>query len=141
MESGGSYKKLRRASQNNDGLHGRARVAFGGFIVGERSGFAGHAPDGTVYYGNQFLNGSSIPGSSPDRRNNVEGFYLPEPMPGMYTVSITAFRVSEDARTDTAEIDQDFSLVIAGDLAIESEQNLICLEGSEPTPLPAGESF
>lgn len=95
------------------------------------------APDGTVYYGNQFLNGSSIPGSSPDRRNNVEGFYLPEPMPGMYTVSITAFRVSEDARTDTAEIDQDFSLVIAGDLAIESEQNLICLEGSEPTPLPS----
>lgn len=95
------------------------------------------APDGTVYYGNQFLNGSSIPGSSPDRRNNVEGFYLPEPMPGMYRVSVSAFRVSEDARTDTAEIDQDFSLVIAGDLAIGSEQNLICLEGSEPTPLPS----
>lgn len=95
------------------------------------------APDGTVYYGNQFLNGISIPGSSPDRRNNVEGFYLPEPMPGMYKVSVSASRVSEDARTDTAEIDQDFSLVIAGDLAIESEQNLICLEGSEPTPLPS----
>lgn len=95
------------------------------------------APDGTVYYGNQFLNGSSFPGASPDRRNNVEGFYLPEPMLGMYRVSVLAFRVSEDARTDTAEIDQDFSLVIAGGLAIESEQNLICLEGSEPTPLPS----
>lgn len=95
------------------------------------------APDGMVYYGNQFLDGVSQPGSSPDRRNNVEGLYLPEPMPGMYRVSVLAYRVSEDARRDTVEIDQDFSLVIAGALAVETEQNLICLEGSEPLPLPS----
>lgn len=95
------------------------------------------APDGSVYYGNQLSNGSSVTGSSPDRINNVEGILLTNPLPGAYSVHVQAYRIAEDARIDTSEIDQDFALVIAGNLVIDSDQNLVCLPGTESVPLPS----
>ncbi|HVR34963.1 MAG TPA: S8 family serine peptidase, partial [Methylomirabilota bacterium] len=76
-------------------------------------------PDGTLYLGNRFDNGSSIPNAlTPDRINNVEAVHLPDPLPGEYIVRVSAFNVPEDAARDTEEIDQDFALVISGALPL-----------------------
>jgi hypothetical protein len=76
------------------------------------------APDGTLYRGNQFSGGESVPNAlTPDRVNNVEGVILAHPAPGNYLVRVRARNVAEDARLDTTAIDQDFALVVSGDLA------------------------
>jgi serine protease AprX len=75
-------------------------------------------PDGTLYRGNQFVAGESLPNpSASDTLNNVEGVHLAQPLPGDYLVRIRARNVVEDARLDTTAIDQDFALVVSGDLA------------------------
>ncbi len=75
-------------------------------------------PDGTLYRGNQFSGGESVPNApSPDTINNVEGINISHPVPGDYLVRVRASNVAEDARFDTAAIDQDFALVVSGDLA------------------------
>jgi hypothetical protein len=77
------------------------------------------APDGTTYRGNQFENGESVPNpTSFDNINNVEGIYIDSPVPGEYTVRIHARNVVEDARNDTAAVDQDFALVISADIPL-----------------------
>jgi subtilisin family serine protease len=74
-------------------------------------------PDGALYRGNQFGAGESVPNApTPDKLNNIEGFYLSQPMPGDYLVRVRASKVVQDARVDTAAIDQDFALVTSGDL-------------------------
>ena len=76
------------------------------------------APDGQVYRGNQFEAGESVadlPGA--DTINNVEGILLSNPLPGEYVVRVRASRVVQDARRDTAVIDQDFALVISATVA------------------------
>jgi hypothetical protein len=76
------------------------------------------APDGTLYRGNQFAGNDSAPNApSPDSLNNVEAVHLSQPFPGDYLVRVRARHVVQDARLDTAVIDQDFALVISGDLA------------------------
>ena len=73
-------------------------------------------PDGTLYRGNQFGNGESVPNpSSSDNLNNVEGIYLSTPAPGDYLVRVRASKVVQDARDDTPAVDQDFALVCSGD--------------------------
>jgi len=75
-------------------------------------------PDGTLYRGNQFSAGESIPNAPlADNLNNVEAVHLAQPAPGDYRVRIRARNVVEDARLETAAVDQDFALVISGDLA------------------------
>jgi subtilisin family serine protease len=75
-------------------------------------------PDGTLYRGNQFAGNDSVPNApSPDNLNNVEAVHLSQPLPGDYLVRVRARHVVQDARLDTASIDQDFALVISGDLA------------------------
>jgi len=72
-------------------------------------------PDGTVYRGNRFYDGDSIPNpSSADRINNVEGVHLLTPQAGEYHVRVLAHSVAEDARVETPAVDQDFALVISG---------------------------
>lgn len=71
-------------------------------------------PNGSLYRGNQFHNGESIADApSADRLNNVEGFLLWEPPPGLYTIRVRAVKVAADARIDTLNVDQDFALIIA----------------------------
>ena len=75
-------------------------------------------PDGTIYLGNQFLAGESVPNATTaDALNNVEGINVSQPAPGDYLVRVVATSIVEDARLDTAAIDQDFALVVSGDLA------------------------
>jgi hypothetical protein len=74
-------------------------------------------PDGRVYRGNQFDEGESVPDAiASDSINNVEGVHLFEPMPGEYSVRVRARNVPDDARNDTASIDQDFALVISASI-------------------------
>ena len=77
------------------------------------------APDGRVYRGNQFDTGESVPDApSNDNINNVEAVRLATPAAGEYTVRVRARNVVEDARMDTPAIDQDFALVVSGDLPL-----------------------
>ena len=78
------------------------------------------APDMTVYWGNNGLmdNLYSTEGGSGDRLNNVENVFIESPMAGTYTIEVIAHNVAMDRVTDTAEVDQHFSLVatmVAGD--------------------------
>ena len=75
------------------------------------------APDGTLYRGNQFGAGESVPNApSPDKLNNVEGVLLTAPAAGDYQVRVRATKIVSDALTNTAVADQDFALVASGDL-------------------------
>lgn len=77
------------------------------------------SPNGQVYGGNQFALGESMPdlGVS-DAINNIECVYLAAPLPGEYLVRVRARSVPGDARADTAEVDQDFALVISAKFAV-----------------------
>ena len=75
-------------------------------------------PDGTLYRGNQFGAGESVPNApSADKLNNVEGILISQPAPGDYLVRVRGSKIVQDALTNTAAIDQDFALVTSGDLA------------------------
>ena len=77
------------------------------------------APDGTLYRGNQFGGGESVPNApTPDKLNNVEGIYLSQLAPGDYLVRVRSSKIVQDAITNTPNvIDQDFALVSSGNLA------------------------
>jgi subtilisin family serine protease len=75
-------------------------------------------PDGSLYRGNQFGAGESVPNApTPDKLNNVEGVYLSQPAPGDYLVRVRGTKVVQDAVSNTPATDQDFALVSSGDLA------------------------
>lgn len=63
-------------------------------------------PDGRVYYGNHFAGGNT-----PDRVNNVEQVYLPSPVPGVYTVTISGANVRRNTVQGSSAFLQDFALV------------------------------
>lgn len=98
------------------------------------------APDGRLYRGNAFLAGSSVPDTvAADRLNNVEAVHLEEPLPGEYLVRVVAFRVVEDihGRTNTPP-EQDFALVISGDLPGPGEGVVYFDRGSYRIPASVG---
>jgi hypothetical protein len=64
------------------------------------------APDGTIYLGNQILDGLSLPGGTPDAANNVEQVILPAPPPGQYVLRVRGADVPMPA--------QGFALVATG---------------------------
>jgi len=76
------------------------------------------SPTGTIFRGNQFIEGESVPDAPlPDTINNVEAVHLSKPAPGEYLIRVRGRRVVEDARTDSAAIDQDFALATSGSFA------------------------
>lgn len=80
------------------------------------------SPDGTIFRGNQFVNGESVPNSAgSDGINNVEGIFVSIPEPGEYLVRVRARKVLEDSRRETPATDQDFALVISGDLPLPGQ--------------------
>lgn len=77
------------------------------------------APDGQLYRGNQFENGQSAPNPpGRDSINNVEGVHIYPPLPGEYIIRVRAQKVVQDAIEETADTDQDFALVVSGQLAV-----------------------
>jgi hypothetical protein len=93
------------------------------------------APGGTLYRGNQFDSGESIPNAAtPDNLNNVEEVRLYTPIPGDYTIRVRASRVVQDSREDTTAIDQDFALVVSGSLPAEGIATVLLDHGSYSAP-------
>ena len=63
-----------------------------------------NAPDGVVYAGNHFINDNS-----PDNVNNVEQVYIAHPVPGVYTITVTARTITRNASTGGGQA-QDFAM-------------------------------
>jgi uncharacterized repeat protein (TIGR01451 family) len=88
---------------------------------------------GTTYYGNQFSNGWSTPGGSPDAINNLENVYIQNPA-GDVTITIQATNIAGDAVLYSGDTtDQDFALVcyncvLQADFTLSSDptQQAIC---------------
>ena len=72
------------------------------------------APDGTVYNGNVFTEGRSVPGGAADRLNNVENVWLDQAGTGTYTLTVAANALPGDGVPGLGDTtDQDYALVIA----------------------------
>jgi hypothetical protein len=72
------------------------------------------APDGTMFLGNQFKDGRSIPGGGANRIDNVENVYIDSAGAGTYTVTVRAFNLPADGVPFGGDqTDQDFALVIS----------------------------
>jgi serine protease AprX len=92
-------------------------------------------PDGTLYRGNQFGGNDSVANApSPDNLNNVEAVHLSQPLPGDYLVRVRASHIVQDARLETSAIDQDFALVISGDLARPGAGSILLNRSSYTAP-------
>ncbi len=76
-------------------------------------------PDGLVYTGNGMANGASIPGAGADTLNNVEVVRLPEPLPGVYTVTV------DGGFADPLFGRQPFGLVAGGAVAGGGTRNAV----------------
>jgi hypothetical protein len=94
------------------------------------------APDGTVFRGNAFDAGESIPNAlAADNINNVEAVHIRQPLPGEYTVRIRATRVVEDIhRRPGVPPAQDFALVLSGDLPLPGEGVVVLQRVAYPAP-------
>jgi subtilase family serine protease/subtilisin family serine protease len=53
------------------------------------------APDGTVYNGNGFVDGYVVPGTTPDRTNNLENVYVAAPAAGDWTIIVRGYNVPQ----------------------------------------------
>jgi len=71
-------------------------------------------PNGTVYRGNQFQNGSSVVSDTADPNNTVEGVIIPKPAPGLYAVKVLALNVPGGDQPGSGR--QRYALVATGDL-------------------------
>lgn len=67
------------------------------------------SPTSTVYRGNVFSGGVSIPGGSKDPRNNVEQVHLNGPAVGQWTARVSAATVAQGL--------QGYALIVTGDVA------------------------
>ena len=68
---------------------------------------------GNTYLGNAFSGAFTVPGGSPDRKNNVESIFLPPGISGAFTVTITAASINSDGvPNQLPSLDQDFALVM-----------------------------
>ena len=76
------------------------------------------APGGTTYYGNNFANGQSQAGGSPDNTNVEEFVLLKTPTAGEYTVKVRSLNAPHGP--------QPFALVATG--AIDPESSLLTLD-------------
>jgi hypothetical protein len=74
------------------------------------------APDATVYHGNVGLTegNASVPGGVPNGVDTVENVFVPNPVPGLWTVEVEAAEINQDGYLDTPGDDVVFSLVATG---------------------------
>ncbi len=79
-------------------------------------------PDGT-FLGNVFALGTSTAGGGADRVNTLEQVLVPEPSPGVVTVTVRSFNVPDGP--------QPFALVVTGDITETCSPGLIFSDGFE----------
>ncbi|MCC6234388.1 MAG: S8 family serine peptidase [Verrucomicrobiales bacterium] len=96
-------------------------------------------PDGTLYRGNAFDGGDSIPNAfAADTINNVEGVHLLAPALGEYVVRVRARRVVADVfRRSGVQPAQDFALVLSGNLPLPGEGVIALDREAYPAPTTA----
>ncbi|MBO9663083.1 S8 family serine peptidase [Dokdonella sp.] len=70
------------------------------------------APNGTVYRGNRFSNGVSVPGGSGDRKDTVEQVRFTAPLAGAYTIRVKATDVPGNGEADTDR--QGYAVAVSG---------------------------
>lgn len=88
------------------------------------------APDGTEYWGNRTDgNGASIPGGSPDAKNNLEQVLIASPQVGAWTVTVIARSVPIDA--------QGFALVSTGGVSAVAAGVRLRYDGHRIVEVPA----
>jgi uncharacterized repeat protein (TIGR01451 family) len=69
--------------------------------------------NGQTYWGNRFSGAHSIPGGSPDGKNNVESIFLPAGVTGEIVVTVSAANINSDGVPNFgSSLDQDFALVV-----------------------------
>ncbi|HEY6333271.1 MAG TPA: S8 family serine peptidase [Blastocatellia bacterium] len=74
--------------------------------------------NGATYYGNNFLQGTSVAGGSPDSKNNVEAIFLPagtleSGLAGNFTITVRATNIAGIGVPGTGSVpNQDFALVV-----------------------------
>ena len=113
-------------------------------------------PDGRVFYGNHFTGANK-----PDRINNVEQVYLPNPAPGDYTVKVAGAGVRRNVLSGSNVPVQDYALVwgqapemdmvkggdgktitlSSGRLIKPDETPVVNLLDGRPAPVDAGHIF
>jgi hypothetical protein len=71
------------------------------------------SPSGTVYLGNVFSGGASVPGGTADAKNNVEQVHVNSPEMGTWSVTVGATAVNTGV--------QGYALVVTGDV-----DNMVC---------------
>jgi hypothetical protein len=69
------------------------------------------SPGGTIYFGNVFSGGWSIPSGSPDQTNNVENVYVQSPEAGNWTVRMEGSNVPQGPQPFALVVDGTFSQV------------------------------
>jgi rubredoxin len=70
-------------------------------------------PEGKIYLGNNFENGWTVLGNSPDNQNNVEGIHLKDPQNGEYQIEIVS--------TELSSTNLGFAIVVGLDFEINTE--------------------
>ena len=87
---------------------------------------------GTTYYGNNFTNGWSVAGGSPDNINNVESVYIQNPS-GTYKIDVIASILNGDGILGNSDLtDQDFALVVSNGI-IQTSDGTITMDSLKYT--------
>ncbi len=88
---------------------------------------------GTVYRGNNFVNGNSVGGGTADTRNNVESVFVPAGVSGNFLIRVKATNIAGDGLPGNADTtDQDFVLV-----AWNADEQPVAVVGGGATAITA----
>jgi subtilase family serine protease/subtilisin family serine protease len=88
------------------------------------------APDGTVYRGNAFVDGWTVPGGTVDRTNNLENVYVASPSAGEWTIIVRGYNVPQGP--------QPFALVIGREANPVQQLARVSVVASDATATEAG---
>ncbi len=97
------------------------------------------SPIGLVYRGNAFADGESV-SDTPlgDQINNVEGVHISEPIAGEYIIRVRGVNIIQDTLgRSTGVPEQDFALVVSGQLPLPGEGVVSWERAAYPSPTTA----
>lgn len=98
--------------------------------------------NGQLYRGNVFSGANSIPGGTPDGKNNVESVFLPTGTTGAFTITVRATLIAGDGvpgNTDTT--DQDFALLVYNATQGSQHPDFVIGSGAPETTVAVGSSI
>ncbi|HZM76027.1 MAG TPA: proprotein convertase P-domain-containing protein [Candidatus Limnocylindrales bacterium] len=92
------------------------------------------APNGTVYFGNNGLNAGnwSTAGGVANTVDTVENVFIQSPMPGTWTIEVSATTIGADGHRETTATDVDYALVVTAKVGTPPTGS----PTSSPSPAP-----